>query len=111
MIIDTAEIEDIPQLCALLDSLFSQEAEFKPNYKFQSEGLRIIVSDSEVGDIIVARESSEIVGMVSLLYSITTALGSRVEMLEDMVVSPSVVRLKFQPWIQLPLCVQLKILN
>ena len=90
MIIDTAKIQDIPQLCALLELLFSQEAEFKPNYKSQSEGLSKIISDSEVGEIIVARESNEIIGMANLLYTVSTALGSRVAILEDMVVSPDV---------------------
>ena len=90
MIIDTAKIQDIPQLCALLELLFSQEAEFKPNYKSQSEGLSKIISDSEMGEIIVARESNEIIGMANLLYTVSTALGSQVAILEDMVVSPDV---------------------
>ena len=55
MIIDTAKINDIPQLCALLELLFSQEAEFKPDYKAQSEGLTKIISNSGIGEIIVAR--------------------------------------------------------
>ena len=88
MIIDTAKIHDIPQLCELLELLFSQEAEFKPDYKTQSEGLTKIISNSEIGEIIVARESSKIIGMANLLYTVSTALGSRVAILEDMVVSP-----------------------
>ena len=88
MQIDIAEIEDIPQLCTLLEVLFSQEAEFKPNREIQGEGLGKIISNSAVGDIIVAREASKIIGMVNLLYTVSTALGGPVAILEDMVVSP-----------------------
>ncbi len=88
MQIDIAEIEDIPQLCRLLEVLFSQEAEFKPDYEIQSEGLRKIISCPAVGDIILAREANKVMGMANLLYTVSTALGGPVAILEDMVVSP-----------------------
>ncbi len=37
----------------------------------------------------VARQGDQIVGMVNLLFTISTALGERVALLEDMVVSPT----------------------
>jgi GNAT superfamily N-acetyltransferase len=88
MEIKQATIADIPELCILLESLFSQEAEFKPNHEVQARGLAAIINGSEVGDIVVARRSGEIIGMVNLLYTVSTALGERVALLEDMVVSP-----------------------
>lgn len=39
--------------------------------------------------MLVAREGDQIVGMVNLLFTISTALGERVALLEDMVVSPA----------------------
>ena len=88
MEITTAAITDIPSLCNLLDSLFSQEAEFKPDHEAQTRGLLAIINNPETGNIIIARESGKIIGMVNLLYTISTALGERVGLLEDMVVSP-----------------------
>lgn len=88
MKIDLATIEDIPQLSILLESLFSQEIEFKPNRDIQSKGLSKIISNPEVGEIIVARKSSKLIGMVNLLYTVSTALGGQVAILEDMIVSP-----------------------
>lgn len=85
-----ATIDDIPELCELLIYLFEQEEEFKPNAKIQSEGLRKIISNPDAGVVIVAIDSSKVIAMVNLLYSISTALGSRVAILEDMVVSPKV---------------------
>lgn len=84
----TATITDIPTLCDLLDSLFSQEAEFKPDHEAQARGLLAIINNPETGNIIIARESGKVVGMVNLLYTVSTALGERVGLLEDMVVSP-----------------------
>ena len=90
MQITSANTSDIPALCALLDILFSQEADFKPNHEAQSRGLARIISSPEIGLIIVARQDSQVVGMVNLLYTVSTALGDRVALLEDMVVSPGV---------------------
>lgn len=85
-----ATIDDIPELCELLNYLFEQEEEFKPNTEIQSEGLRNIISNSDVGVIVIAIDSNKVIGMVNILYTVSTALGSRVAILEDMVVSPKV---------------------
>lgn len=87
MEIKIASIEDVPQLCNLLQTLFTQEAEFTPNEALQSAGLSRIINNSEVGDVVIAIENNEIMGMVVLLYTISTALGSIVAILEDMVVA------------------------
>jgi GNAT superfamily N-acetyltransferase len=90
MQITPANASDIPALCELLNILFAQEAEFKPDYEAQSRGLARIISNPETGLIVVARQDSKVVGMVNLLYTVSTALGDRVALLEDMVVSPNV---------------------
>ena len=85
-----ATIDDIPELCGLLNYLFEQEEEFKPNTEIQSEGLSRIISNSVIGVIVIAIDSNKVIGMVNILYTVSTALGSRVAILEDMVVSPKV---------------------
>ncbi|MDP3874239.1 MAG: GNAT family N-acetyltransferase [Methyloversatilis sp.] len=80
--------EDIPDLCALLAELFGQEAEFVADTATQARGLRGIFDAPDSGDILVLVEEERPVGMVSLLYLTSTALGSRVALLEDMVVRP-----------------------
>ncbi|WP_292555730.1 GNAT family N-acetyltransferase [Methylobacter sp.] len=90
MQITPANASDIPALCELLDILFSQEADFKPDYEAQSRGLARIISSPEVGLVVVARQDGQVVGMANLLYTVSTALGDRVALLEDVVVSPSV---------------------
>ncbi|HEY9194171.1 MAG TPA: GNAT family N-acetyltransferase [Methyloversatilis sp.] len=78
---------DIPQLCGLLAELFAQEAEFSPDAEVQACGLRTIIASPDTGSILVAGEPGHIIGMVSLLYLTSTALGGRVAQLEDMVVA------------------------
>lgn len=86
---EVASLADIPALCRLLDLLFEQEVEFKPDLAAQTLGLELIIKSPDTGTIIVARENSELIAMVNILYTVSTALGARVGMLEDMVVSTS----------------------
>jgi GNAT superfamily N-acetyltransferase len=86
--IERARETDIAPLCELLSVLFAQEAEFTPDRKAQRRGLAAIIGHPEVGVILVAREGGTIVGMTNLLYTVYTALGARVALLEDMVVAP-----------------------
>lgn len=84
---ELATRSDVPELCKLLNLLFEQELEFKPNLEAQIIGLELIINNPNIGTIIVARNNDELVAMVNLLYTVSTALGARVAMLEDMVVS------------------------
>ena len=88
MEITKATKEDIPELQELLGLLFAQEAEFQPDRSLQSAGLQKIIDSPEHGQILVLREGGLLVGMVNLLFTISTALGGRVAILEDMVVHP-----------------------
>jgi len=86
MEIRPATAADIPALCRLLDQLFAQEAEFTPDRAAQQRGLAAIIEHPEVGEILLAHEAERPLGMVNLLYTISTALGAPVALLEDMVV-------------------------
>jgi ribosomal protein S18 acetylase RimI-like enzyme len=80
---------DVPQLCELLSLLFAQEADFKPDAERQTSGLRLIIQQPEVGRIYCATDGESIVGMVSILFTVSTAEGGRAAWLEDMIVHPS----------------------
>lgn len=85
-IIEPARVADVGQLTDLLTVLFAQEADFTPNRSLQEQGLRLIIESPHIGIVFVARNGSDIVGMVSLLFTISTAQGGRVCWLEDMVI-------------------------
>lgn len=87
--ITPATLDDIPQLCALLAILFTQEADFLPDAEKQSAALRQIIARPETGCILVLREEGRILGMINLLFTIGTACGGKVALLEDMIVHPS----------------------
>ena len=89
MLIREATIEDIPELCKLLDYLFEQEEEFKPDNNLQRAGLQKLLNNNEKGTILVLEQNDEMIGMVNLLFTVSTALGSTVALLEDMIVIPS----------------------
>ncbi|MCR1810831.1 GNAT family N-acetyltransferase [Sulfurospirillum sp. hDNRA2] len=81
-----ATIEDCDKLVTLLLQLFEQETEFIPNRSLHVKGLESILRDASIGVILVAENEKSIIAMVSLLWSISTALGAKVAWLEDMVV-------------------------
>lgn len=86
---EPASESDVPALSVLLGILFSQEVEFTPDTAAQCKGLTAIIDNPDLGAILVARQGSTVLAMVNLLFTISTALGERVALLEDMVVSPS----------------------
>lgn len=86
--ISPANLDDLPQLVELLNFLFTQEADFTPDAAKQEQGLRLILSQPEVGRIFCARQNDKVVAMVSLLFTVSTAEGGRAGWLEDMVVHP-----------------------
>lgn len=84
----SAARSDIPRLVELLGLLFSHEREFSPDPDKQREALEAILADRSRGRIFVAREGSELVGMASLLYTISTAEGGKAALFEDLIVDP-----------------------
>ncbi len=86
--ITPATLNDVPQLALLLNLLFTQEADFTPDREKQERGLRLIIESAHAGVILAARDGDQVVGTVSLLFTISTAEGGPVCWLEDMVVSP-----------------------
>jgi len=79
---------DIPHLVALLNVLFTIEADFQPDASRQTVALEHILDFPQTGVILVARSGRTVVGMVSLLFTISTAEGGPVCWLEDMIVHP-----------------------
>jgi len=89
IIIRQAIPADIARLCELLSLLFAQEADFQPDGEKQARGLGLILQQPEIGRIYCASDGDSIVGMVSILFTVSTAEGGHAAWLEDMVVHPS----------------------
>lgn len=90
-LIRAAQPDDVPVLSLLLATLFAQEADFHPDLEKQSRGLRAIVEAPDIGRVLLLQEENaegepEITGMVNLLFTISTAEGGRVAILDDLVV-------------------------
>lgn len=81
-------LDDLDAMVGLLQLLFTQEADFEPHPERQRVALRAILAAPEFGTLLVAQVEAEVVGMVSLLYTVSTAEGGVAAWLEDMVVQP-----------------------
>lgn len=84
--IEQATLEDLPLLTDLLHDLFTVEGDFVPNRAKQMRGLRLILEQPNRGRIFVLRQEGQIVGMINLLFTISTAEGGFVVLLEDVIV-------------------------
>jgi GNAT superfamily N-acetyltransferase len=83
--IEQATLEDLPQLSDLLGDLFTMERDFQPDRAKQMRGLRLILEQPNRGRIFVLRHNGVIFGMINLLFTISTAEGGFVILLEDVV--------------------------
>lgn len=86
MKIRTAENKDTHSIVELLKQLFTQEEEFVFNKQKQTNAVKKIVSNASFGTIYVASIEDKIVGSVSVLYTYSTALDSKVGIVEDMII-------------------------
>ena len=84
--IEPATAEDLDELSDLLGELFSEESDFRPNKEKQLRGLRLIFEQPNRGRGFVLRRDHAIVGMINLLFTISTAEGGFVILLEDLVI-------------------------
>jgi GNAT superfamily N-acetyltransferase len=86
VVIEPAIAEDLDDLSSLLGELFSQESDFRPDKEKQLRGLRLIFEQPSRGRVFVLRRDRVIVGMINLLFTISTAEGGFVILLEDLVI-------------------------
>jgi GNAT superfamily N-acetyltransferase len=79
-------ISDVENILDLLMDLFSQEEEFEFDREMSKKSIIEILSDTLVGEILVAKQDAKVIGMITLLRTVSTALGQPVLLLEDMIV-------------------------
>src|SRR5216683_7500099 len=84
--IEPATEADLDELSEMLGGLFAQESDFRPDKEKQLRGLRLIFEQPSRGRVFVLRRDGVIVGMINLLFTISTAEGGFVILLEDLVV-------------------------
>ena len=84
--IEPATEADLDELSEMLGGLFSQEGDFRPDKDKQLRGLRLIFEQPSRGRVFVLRQNGAIVGMINLLFTISTAEGGFVILLEDLVI-------------------------
>lgn len=84
-----ADLADVPALSELLSQLFAGEVEFHPDDDAQRRGLALIIGGDGIGRVLIGEKNGRPAGMVNMLYTVSTALGGRVAILEDVVIDKS----------------------
>jgi GNAT superfamily N-acetyltransferase len=79
---------DLESMVELLGYLFKQEADFSPAPAKQRRALELILAQPSLGRLFVLTRGPKVMGMVSLLFTISTAEGGKAAWLEDLVVRP-----------------------
>lgn len=85
--IDFATEADLPAMADLLHELFTLESDFQPEREKQLRGLRLILDTPAIGQLFVLRIDGVVAGMANALITVSTAQGTRVLLLEDVIVS------------------------
>lgn len=85
--ISQADYNDLDQMADLLAELFALENDFHPDREKQLRGLRLILDNPALGRLFVLRDCDKVIGMANLLFTVSTAEGCRVAVLEDAIVS------------------------
>ena len=86
--IEPATIEDLDALVDLVMSLMDEELDFEPDRDRQEHGLRLILEQPNRGRIFVLRNDHQLIGMASLLFTISTATGGFAINMEDVIIHP-----------------------
>jgi len=87
--IETATIEDLDEITDLVMELLEIQGDFTPIRSNQENGLRLILEAPNRGRIFILRNDHRIIGMVNLLFTISTAVGGMVILLEDFIIHPT----------------------
>jgi len=87
--VEVMRAQDIDAVVGLLGMLLAQERDFAPDTTRQQAALERLLAEPNLGVVLVARRDGRVVGSVTLLRTISTALGGEVGLLEDLIVGPT----------------------
>jgi len=86
IILRTPDLNDIEAMSNLLEQLFSIEADFKFDPTKHRIGFELLLRETSKAHIIVAEYAGRIVGMCTMQILVSTAQGTYVGLIEDMIV-------------------------
>lgn len=78
--------EDIPLMVTLLSELFTIENDFTIDAQIQTHGLELLLQNSH-SIVLVAETDRGVIGMITLQRLISTAMGTYVGTIEDVIVT------------------------
>ena len=85
--VELARADDLKAMTDLLVELFMLESDFAPVRARQLAGLQLILDQPACGQLFVVRVNGTVVGMANALFTVSTAEGQRVVLLEDVIIA------------------------
>ena len=86
VLVRRAKSSDVEAMCDLLGELFSIEQDFSVDRDVQFRGLSLMLGDVGRSVLLVGEKDGLVVGMLTMQILISTARGSRVGLIEDMII-------------------------
>lgn len=81
-----AQKTDISAMANLLNELFAIENDFQSNVEKQQQGLQLLLNSNQA-TLLVAEVENQVIAMCSVQILISTAQGSKVGLIEDVIVT------------------------
>lgn len=86
--IEPATVEDLSILTTFISDLMEEQPDFVSDEAAHAKGIQLILESPSKGRIFVLRDDEDILGMVNILFTITTALGGCAALMEDVIIHP-----------------------
>ena len=86
--IEPATVEDLSVLTTFISDLMEEQPDFVSDEAAHAKGIQLILESPSKGRIFVLRDDEDILGMVNILFTITTALGGCAALMEDVIIHP-----------------------
>lgn len=86
--IEPATMEDLPVLTMFVSDLMDAHPDFASNKAAHTRGIQLILESPARGRIFVLRSEEDVLGMVNILFTITTGLGGFAALMEDVIIHP-----------------------
>lgn len=86
--IEPATVEDLSVLTTFISDLMEEQPDFVSDEAAHAKGIQLILESPSKGRIFVLRDEEDILGMVNILFTITTALGGCAALMEDVIIHP-----------------------
>ncbi|MGL1900741.1 MAG: GNAT family N-acetyltransferase [Fibrobacterales bacterium] len=86
-VIRIATIDDVDSIVPLLTELYDQVIDLVPDPQAQQTGISKIISNPDIGTVLIALINKNVIGVLNIQYSISAAKGGVVANFDDLIIT------------------------